>query len=249
MERQKKILVITDNRLLYNEVKRILDSEYKEIAPSFAFKRSKTSSKKRLYTAGIEHLEEVNIKEDYTSVIRDFDIVISLHCKQIFPSELVNNKLCINIHPGYNPYNRGWYPQVFAIIEGNRLGATIHVMDEQVDHGAIIARKEVTVKSYYTSKEAYEEVLKAEIDLFRKNITQIVSGNFTVSNPEKEGEYHSIDDYNRLCHLNPDEKLTMGEAIDKLRALSHGEYKNAYFIDKDGNKIYVKLELTKSETK
>lgn len=249
MVQQKKILVITDNGLLYNEVKHILDAEFKEIAPCFTFKRSKNLSKKRLYTAGIEHLEEVNIKEDYASVIHDFDIIISLHCKQIFPSELVNKKLCINIHPGYNPYNRGWYPQVFAIIGGNRLGATIHIMDEQVDHGAIIARKEVTIKSYYTSKEAYEEVLKAEIDLFRENIAQIVSGNFSISNPETEGEYHSIDDYNRLCQLNPDEKLTMGEAIDKLRALSHGEYKNAYFIDKGGNKIYVKLELTKSETK
>lgn len=249
MVQQKKILVITDNGLLYNEVKHILDAEFKEIAPCFTFKRSKNSSKKRLYTAGIKHLEEVNIKEDYASVIHDFDIIISLHCKQIFPSELVNKKLCINIHPGYNPYNRGWYPQVFAIIGGNRLGATIHIMDEQVDHGAIIARKEVTIKSYYTSKEAYEEVLKAEMDLFRENIAQIVTGNFSINNPETEGEYHSIDDYNRLCQLNPDEKLTMGEAIDKLRALSHGEYKNAYFIDKDGNKIYVKLELTKSETK
>lgn len=246
MGQQKNILIITDNGLLYKQIRDILDTEFIDIASRFIFKRSKESSKKKLYTDGIQNLVEVDVKEEWQSIITEYDVVISLHCKQIFPPGLVNNILCINIHPGFNPYNRGWYPQVFAIIGNNKLGATIHVMDQQVDHGAIIDRKEVVIESDYTSKEAYEEVLKAEVSLFRKNIAYIVDRNFQTNEPEFEGKYNSIGDYNQLCALDRSEKLTMGEAIDRLRALSHGEYKNAYFIDDDGNKVYVKIELSKN---
>ena len=33
--------------------------------------------------------------------------------------------------------------------------------------------------------------------------------------------------------------------INKLRAMTYGDYKNAYFYDEDGNKIYIKIELSK----
>lgn len=240
-----KVLVVTDNGLLYKQIKQILETEFANIVSLFTFKRTKLSKKKHLYTDGIEVLEEINVKEEFETIIRDYDLVISLHCKQIFPAQLVNNIPCVNIHPGYNPYNRGWYPQVFAIINKEKLGATIHLMDEHVDHGAIIARQEVKIESHYTSKEAYEKVLEAEIDLFRNNIRQVVENNYQTIEPEFEGDYHSINDYNRLCNLDLNENMTLGNAIDKLRALSHGAYNNAYFIDEEGNKVFVKIELTK----
>lgn len=240
----KKILVVTDNGLLYKAVTEILVTEFSDIFNLFEFKRTKLSQKQHLYTDGIEELQEVNVKEDYHSIITNYSKVISLHCKQIFPDELVKSMICINIHPGYNPYNRGWYPQVFAIINKVKLGATIHIMDEQVDHGQIIDRHEVEIKSHYTSKEAYEKVLEAELELFRRNIRSIVENNFRTIEPEFEGDYHSIQDYNKLCKLDLNERISMGEAIDKLRALSHGTYKNAYFIDKEGNKTFVKIELS-----
>lgn len=241
----KKILVVTDNGLLYKQIVKILRSDFSDLLHLFTFKRTKMSKKVHLYTDGIEKLEEINIKQEYKEIIDEYDLVLSLHCKQIFPKELVNNIICINIHPGYNPYNRGWYPQVFAIINQERLGATIHLMDEEVDNGAIIDRQEVKVEAYETSKEAYEKVLEAELELFRKNIRQIVEGTYKSFKPEIKGDYHSIDDYNELCKLDLNQLTTMGNAIDKLRALSHGAYKNAYFYDKDGSKIFVKIELSK----
>lgn len=241
----KNILVVTDNGLLYTQIKDILKNEFSDLLDLFDFRRTKLSQKQHLYTDGIEELKEINVKQDYPEIIKNYSTVISLHCKQIFPDELVKSITCINIHPGYNPYNRGWYPQVFAIINKVKLGATIHIMDEYVDHGPIIARQEVVVESHYTSKEAYEKVLQAELDLFRLNIRSIVQQNYKTITPEFEGDYHSIKDYNKLCNLDLNEKMTLSDAIDKLRALTHGAYKNAYFIDKDGNKIFVKIELSK----
>lgn len=241
----KKILVLTDNYFMYNRVVTILRDEFNDIFHLFDFKRSKLSKKSKLYSQGIDALPEIDVKKDILSIIHEYDKVISLHCRQIFPAELVKKVQCINIHPGYNPYNRGWYPQVFAIINGERLGATIHIIDQQIDHGPIIARKEIGVESYYTSKEAYEKVLEAEVQLFRENIKAIVDNTFQTTLPEIEGDYHSVADFENLCELDLNEQVTFGEAINRLRALSHGVYDNAYFYDKHGDKIFVKLELNK----
>lgn len=242
----KKILVVTDNGVLYSRIKRILETEMPDISNLFVFKRSALSTHKHhLYADGIENLQEVNLKKEYPEVISNYKLIISLHCKQLFPAELVNKVMSINIHPGYNPYNRGWYPQVFAIIGKTILGATIHIIDEKVDHGLIIDRKKVKIESWYTSKEAYEKVLDAEIELFRKNIRQIITNNFKTIEPEIEGEFHTRQEFKDFCELDLNEKTTLGDAIDKLRALTHGEYANAYFTDEDGKKIYVKVALNK----
>lgn len=97
--------------------------------------------------------EIINVKDEETKnkIISDYDLVFSLHCKQIFPKRLVENVCCINFHPGLNPYNRGWYPQAFSIINGLPDGSTIHLMDSEVDHGAIIAQKKVDIKVSDTS--------------------------------------------------------------------------------------------------
>ena len=64
----------------------------------------------------------------------------------------------------------------------------------------------------------------------------------------EEGNINTLNDFKKLCEIDLDEKITMREAIDKLRALSHGEYKNAYFIT-DNEKVYVQLFLEKEEKK
>ena len=55
-------------------------------------------------------------------------------------------------------------------------------------------------------------------------------------------------DFNDLCELDPEEKMTVKEMIDKLRALTHGAYKNAYFIDENNNKIYIRVSLEKADS-
>ena len=49
-----------------------------------------------------------------------------------------------------------------------------------------------------------------------------------------------------MCEINLNEKVTMKEAIDRLRALSHGDYKNAYFIS-NGEKVFLKLDIEKED--
>jgi hypothetical protein len=47
-----------------------------------------------------------------------------------------------------------------------------------------------------------------------------------------------------LLEIDLEREGTFGEFIDILRALTHGEYKNAYFIDKNKNKIFISIDMS-----
>jgi methionyl-tRNA formyltransferase len=233
------ILVVTDNKYIFSKFMEVISTKFDGII-SFDFAHSPESKGMfELY----DNIKVIDVKKDYKDIIEKYDLVISCHCKKIFPSELVNRVRCVNIHPGLNPYNRGWYPQVFAINNKMPHGATIHLMDEKVDHGAILIQKELEIFSYDTSLSVYERVVDLEIELFKDNFENVIFGTSTPKEMESEGNYNGIADFNRLCGLDLNNVATLKEHIDLLRSLSHGSYKNAYFIDEKGLKIAVSVNL------
>ena len=191
----------------------------------------------------LPNIPHLNIKQNVQSIIESYDLVISIHCKQFFPSELVKNIRCINVHPGYNPYNRGWYPQVFSIINGMTAGVTIHEMDEQLDHGNIIVQKEYKIESWDTSGSAYTKIMDLERELVLENFTSIVNNDYEILIPESDGNINYKSDFDKLNHINLKEEGTFGDFLDRLRATTHGDFRNAYFIDDSGKKIFVRINL------
>jgi methionyl-tRNA formyltransferase len=188
----------------------------------------------------------VNVKAEADRIIRDFDLVFSLHCKQIFPARLVNAVRCINLHPGLNPHNRGWFPQVFSIMNGLPAGATLHEMVEEVDRGPVIAQQEVEVHADDTSRTAYDRIQQTEIMLLEQWLPQVLTGDYSTTETAS-GNYNGIADFQALCPIDREETGTFGEFIDRLRALSHPPYRNAYFVDKDGKRVYLTLQLDRED--
>jgi methionyl-tRNA formyltransferase len=237
---QQKVLVVTDNHYLFRKFKSLLNDLNLDVNQ---FDFACTSSQTELSE---ENLYKIDITKGAEKLIGKYSTIFSLHCKKVFPPELVRSVKCINIHPGYNPYNRGWYPQVFSIINKLPVGATIHEMDEQIDHGKIIAQKEIKVNSWDTSLDIYNRILELEIELIKVNLNNILNNNYRAVEPEKEGNYNSIRDFTKFLEIDLSETGTAEYFIDRLRALSHGHFKNAFFKDPaTGAKIFVKLELEK----
>jgi methionyl-tRNA formyltransferase len=187
------------------------------------------------------------VHKDLEQILRDYTKVISIHSKQVFPAKLVKTLPCYNLHPGLNPYNRGWSPQVFSILNALPLGATLHEMVEKVDAGPIIDQIEVKVESWDTSKTAYDKVIKAECELLEKHLGAILSSNYSTTLPHMRGNFNTLARFESLMPLDLEEKTTIGECIDRLRALSHPPYWNAYFRDKDGRKVFLRIETFKDD--
>lgn len=236
----KKILVVSDNPKLSSFLKDHLLPKIESVNCDFCYSKVNKNPLAMQQLGAVE----IDIKTKDADFARCYDVIFSLHCKQIFPAEIVNNTICVNVHPGFNPYNRGWFPQVFSIINKLPIGVTIHIMNEDVDAGDIIVQQEICITEYDTSLDIYEKVQDVELALLSEWFERIVFGNYKTYSPKEVGNYNSINDFNNLCCLDLEHIGTFREHIDMLRALSHGEFKNAFYIDNDDIKRYIKVVIT-----
>ena len=184
-----KVFVITDNLYLYSRFRKMVSNINSIKLEDFSFFHSINN----LSFKQEEGIKSISIKENLDFIINNFSIVLSIHCKQFFPKKLVNSIKCINVHPGYNPNNRGWFPQVFSILNDEVIGATIHIIDEKLDHGPIIARREVDKHIWDTSKTIYDRVIEAELILLKEYLPIILEGKYDLLLPEFEGVIHKKD--------------------------------------------------------
>lgn len=216
------VLVLCDNDLIHVKIKNIFDNK------NFAVV-----------------IESSDLYQDSWELIGKYDLIISAHCKKIFDKKLIESTRIVNIHPGLNPYNRGMYPHIFSIMNGLPTGATIHEIDDKIDNGDIIVQKEVVIHMYENSKELHQRIMKVEMDLFESHFDEIIYGTYVKTKPHIEGNINYKKDFDKLCEINLGDVDTFEGHINKLRATTYDDYKNAYFYDEDGNKIYIKIELSK----
>lgn len=240
----KKVLVLSDNEYLLTRFKQL--DEQGLFQPHQLVYGYSHYNKALAAKADDMGLVAVNTKKEYEQIIADYDLLVSLHCKQFFPEALVEGMKCLNIHPGLNPHNRGWFPQVFCINNGLPAGATIHEIDKELDHGPIIVQEEVEIESWDTSLTAYNKILAAELRLIEAHFKDILDGNYDTTVPA-EGNLNLKVDHEALCELDLTNTGTLEEHINLLRSLTHGVYKNAFFIDKKGNKVFISVDLQKED--
>lgn len=241
-----KVCVITDNNYIYENFQEILK---RKPQPEVWFDFYYTSWNKRFWEQYGERglMQPILLKKQEQTFFDAYDLFISLHCKQLFPEQMVRRYTCINVHPGYNPYNRGWYPQVFSIINKKPIGVTIHRMDAKLDHGDILYQKQLKLYEYETSKDIYQRILRTEMELLEEHLEEILSGNYTAEPMSDEGNINYKSDFDALCQIDLNRQATYGEVIDRLRALTFSPYENAYFYDENGKKIFVGITLKQEE--
>jgi len=194
-----------------------------------------------------ESFRPLRLKEQGRDFYEQYDLFLSLHSKQLFPAELVENHFCVNVHPGLNPHNRGWFPQVFSILNGLPVGVTIHQMDAELDHGPILWQEALPIRAEDTSRDIYDRILAKEIEMLEQHLPDLLAGSYTPTPMEREGNINYKSDFDALCRIDRDEPATYGQVIDRLRALTHAPYENAYFLDDDGKKVYVGITLRKED--
>lgn len=73
--------------------------------------------------------------------------------------------LPVNLHPGMLPWNAGANPNVWPLVDGSPAGTTLHVMNEVIDDGDLIAQREVPVSPADTAATLYAALMEASFDL------------------------------------------------------------------------------------
>ena len=87
----------------------------------------------------------------------------------------------LNIHPSLLPSFRGLEAQQQAVDYGVKVsGCTVHFVDEDLDHGAIILQKAVEVLDTDTAEMLSARILEHEHALYVEAVKRIVEGNYKI---------------------------------------------------------------------
>lgn len=235
------VLVVGDNPDFLKRIIKIFKKKKKNLFVEFGYTIPKL---KREYDAlGLKNLKLIDFHD--TDYKFNFDLILSAHCRQIIPSRIFQEIRTVNIHPGYNPYNRGWYPQVFAIIKNLPTGATIHEIDSSIDNGPIICREEVPIFETDTSFEVYNRILSKELELFSEYFDSILMNSYSKEDCKEEGFFFKKKDFEEMRKIDINKNQSIKETINLFRALSHGDNKNCYYLNENQERIYISIKLTK----
>jgi methionyl-tRNA formyltransferase len=166
-----------------------------------------------------------------------FGYILRADILDLFPAGV------INLHPGYLPYNRGAFTNVWSIVDGSPAGATLHYIDPGVDTGDLIAQSRVEVLPTDTGGSLYDDLEKACLDLFEEAWPKIAAGNAQrIPQIKDEGTSHRMRDVDEIDEIDLEATYKARDLIDLLRARTFPPYPGAYFTEND-TRVYLRLQL------
>jgi methionyl-tRNA formyltransferase len=132
------------------------------------------------------------------------DLIILHGCHSILSEDIVKaypNKI-INCHGAYLPYNRGRHPNVWSVLENTPGGGTIHLIDENIDKGTIIYRKQLEIYFEDTLASTYWRIRDLLEDMFIEIWPQIKNNSWEpIEINWNEGTLHYGKDLKKVEHL------------------------------------------------
>jgi methionyl-tRNA formyltransferase len=149
----------------------------------------------------------------------------------------------INLHPSLLPYNRGMNPYYWSIVNGTPAGVSIHWIDEQVDHGALLLQRELDVPITETGEHLYQRAADAMIELFTTNYNQIIKLE-AEAHPQRQiqGVVHKARDMFEHSRIDLDRIYRAGDLINILRARTFTNGDSAYFYYQ-GRKYNIRVAI------
>ena len=150
------------------------------------------------------------------------EVGISVHYTKILKPHLIAKyRKIYNLHPGYLPWGRGYYPVFWAMWEQTPAGATFHEITAGIDEGPIVKQIRVEQRPDDTGGSLHERVRVAEKELFSQLWPAIVEGKPIDSFPQaRGGTYHAKREFFDLKSC-PDWRLMPAEDLVRLaRALT-----------------------------
>jgi methionyl-tRNA formyltransferase len=122
----------------------------------------------------------------------DWDLFIVASYGKIIPKEVLDipRRGTLNVHPSLLPRYRGASPlQAQILANEEHIGTTIMLMDEEVDHGAIVAQKEMPREAELSNKTFSE--LESFMAIESAEILAICLGPWLKSEIEPQEQNHS----------------------------------------------------------
>jgi methionyl-tRNA formyltransferase len=112
--------------------------------------------------------KELWATEEFKSVLARTNLAVVALFGHLIPPKVISSlsSNIVNLHPSLLPIGRGADPIAWAIMEREKQGATIHVVEETLDTGPIILQSEIPSDFGMSSGQIYELATQELMNLF-----------------------------------------------------------------------------------
>ena len=135
--------------------------------------------------------------------LQDTDFIVSYGYRHIIGKDVLDlfPQRMVNLHISLLPWNRGADPNLWSFLEDTPKGVTIHLMDEGIDTGPVLAKREVEYEENDTLSSTYHRLSESMESLFIE-IWPEIRGRRINFNPQPDGgSFHRLADKEPFMHL------------------------------------------------
>jgi methionyl-tRNA formyltransferase len=196
----------------------------------------------------IPYFQPIKLKDEeslkiFKEIIIENTICVVADYGKILPQVLLNLKTIdfINIHPSLLPLFRGPAPLQNTILNNTKdTGVTIIQMDEQMDHGPIVAQKEFSIdKNIWpcSTLELSDILAKVASDLLIDTLEKYK--NYSISYTEQN---HDEATYTKMIQKSDAEIFPNKDSLDDIykKYQAYKLWPEVFYINKDGKRVKIK---------
>ncbi|HBZ40001.1 MAG TPA: hypothetical protein DEO59_16565 [Balneola sp.] len=166
---------------------------------------------------------------EYTTLVDETaDVLISVLYARILTPSQITGKRIYNFHPGILPENAGSGNFSWSIInKEKKAGITLHVVDEKVDHGDIIAIRDFDVLLEDTAEDLFGTGMVILVKMFKDYFEKLLKKSYKTKKQDLSlRKVYTKKDMQKVADLT-----------HFVRALTFEGKDRAFFMTKDGRRI------------
>ncbi|MEX2028077.1 MAG: methionyl-tRNA formyltransferase [Candidatus Curtissbacteria bacterium] len=218
-----KVAFFGTPRLAQIVLEKLIDSPYKPqlviTAPDARLVRGQKNLESLAKETALKNSIDVLEPKNFNDFDSRFDLAILIAYGKILPKKILDIPKFgfINIHPSLLPKYRGPTPVQTAILDGEeKTGISIILLDKEVDHGPLLAQKEVDIDDDDNHLSLNEKLATIGAEILLEILPDYIEGKLKpIAQDHKKATFtqHSSKGDGFLDPQNPPDKQTVGRMI------------------------------------
>jgi len=190
----------------------------------------------------------VSQSAELQSLLNGAEFGVSALFGHILPEEVIGKFPggIINLHPSLLPIGRGADPIPWGIIEGQKQGITLHLIDSNLDSGSILYQKEIPADISMNAGEIYEIAMSELFTEFSRLFKKWIDGEIQVR-PQINATVtqHKSCELVALRVIKDYEIASFGEFIRRIQATSFSNGSLPTYFDDKGSIWEIAIKIMK----
>ncbi len=170
---------------------------------------------------------------------------LSAGYRAILPGAIIDRFPCgiANVHTSLLPFNRGAHPNAWALFYDQPAGVTLHLIDQGVDTGPILAQHMVPTKLSDTADSLQARLIdEAKLLMTAAVPAWLLGGLYPTDQGDTTWPTHRKKDLESIC-IDGNRKYHGWEVFNILRARSYRGFPGALYTHPDGRRVRLRIEI------